>query len=427
MAERVEPRSFSPWAPRGEIAPQTEKLDAAYSVRSNGSAGCYGGWEISYPVPVGAYACVRVTARLHDLPKGLDSVHAALVWDNGLPGLNWEPLLPVSESAAGVLYECLTPVPAQAAELVVRLCMAWSGSGHIEWGEPEILPADAPPPRRWRLAAGGGPLPSGERTLKTNTEAYLSFCREAAEKNCDLLCLPEVMLTTGLPSSAETLPEQAISIPGPEIEPFQEFCRDSGVVLCFSAWEREEERVHNTALLIDEAGEIVGKYRKVHLASPLEGWWGVTPGEEFGVFDVGDARFGMNICMDSSVAESARVPAMLGAEIICMPIMGDHRAVAGWKGGPSDFDLDRWNTIQRVRAMDNQVYMVISRNTGIGTGIYAPTGDILAVSGGSRRVVYADVDLSDLPRTWTHASFPGVTRWVRRRPTYGPLMADGVL
>ena len=142
------------------------------------------------------------------------------------------------------------------------------------------------------------------------------------------------------------------------------------MALCFSVWEKADQLIYNCAVLIDKNGDIAGKYRKVHLAQPFEVWWGVTPGDEFPVFDLGWAKVAMNICMDSSAAESARTPARQGAEIICLPIMGDNRATTCFYGGPHDFEMERWNMIQRMRAMDNQVYMLVSRNSGVGTGVF---------------------------------------------------------
>ncbi|MBM4046246.1 MAG: carbon-nitrogen hydrolase family protein [Planctomycetes bacterium] len=415
-------KSCKHWAPREAIAPKARRDKDGFVVASNGSEGCYGGWELAYPLPKSPWVRVSVTARPQSLAYGLDSVHAALVWEgqHAAP-VYWEPLLPTGMKDGSVTYGARAQKPATAKGLLVRLLMAWSRSGEIRWSKPEVMEAGKPKPRRWRLGAAGGPLPAGERTIKTNTEAYLGMCRRAAAQNVDLLCLPEVMLVTGMPSNPETIPQQAIPVPGKEIEPFRDFARKNKVALCFSAWEKNAEMVHNTAILIDKRGELVGKYRKVHLASPLEVWWGVTPGHEFPVYELHGARVAMNICMDSSALESARVPARLGAEILCMPIMGDHRAVSKWDVGQLDFDLDRWVAIQRVRAMDNQLYMVISRNNGYGTGVFSPRGEVLALSGGAQ-LVHADVDLEDLPRTWTGATFRGVAWWERREPTYGPLM-----
>ena len=141
------------------------------------------------------------------------------------------------------------------------------------------------------------------------------------------------------------------------------------------------------AILIDKKGELAGTYRKVHLAQPGEVWWGVTPGHDLPVYDLHGAKVAMNICMDSSALESVRVPARKGAEIVCLPIMGDHRASTSWYGVPHDFDIERWTMIQRVRAMDNHVYMVVSRNVGYGTGVFSPRGETLAISGGHRAPV----------------------------------------
>ncbi|MBM4079644.1 MAG: carbon-nitrogen hydrolase family protein, partial [Planctomycetes bacterium] len=284
-------KSCKPWAPREAIAPKARRDKDGFVVASNGSEGCYGGWELAYPLPKSPFVRVSVKAAAKDLARGLDSVHAALVWEGQHTApVYWEPLLPTGTENGVVTLEARAQKPATAKGLLVRLLMAWSRSGEIRWSKPEVMEAGKPKPRRWRLGAAGGPLPPGERSIKTNTEAYLGMCRRAAAQNVDLLCLPEVMLVTGMPSNPETIPQQAIPVPGKEIEPFRDFARKNKMALCFSAWERNAEMVHNTAILIDKRGELVGKYRKVHLASPLEVWWGVTPGHEFPVYELHGAR-----------------------------------------------------------------------------------------------------------------------------------------
>ena len=79
--------------------------------------------------------------------------------------------------------------------------------------------------------------------------------------------------------------------------------------------------------------------------------------------------------------------------------------------------------IQRMRAMDNHVHMVVSRNSGYGTGIFSPRGETLAISGGAR-MVSAEVDLEDLPRTGHDSTFRGVCWYERREPAYGPLAGE---
>ncbi|NOZ20485.1 MAG: carbon-nitrogen hydrolase family protein [Planctomycetes bacterium] len=415
-----------PWAPRPQIAPETCRDGNDLVVASNGSAGCYGGWEVLHSAPKeGEWVRMRVKVRWCDLERGYDCVNVAITWlDEKENMAGWEPILPLKFDGRHVIYEGQTRVCERAKTLAARLLMACSATGQIRWSVPVIERIPAPKPRKLRLGAAGAPLPAGKKTIKKNTQFYLQLCREAAQQKIDLLCLPEIMLQWGMPTNNETLAGLAFKVPGKEIVPFQDFARQNKMALCFSVLEKNKELVHNTAILIDKQGELVGKYRKVHLAQPLEIWWGVTPGNDFPVYELGrdcaNAKVSMNICMDSSALESVRVPARKGAEIICLPIMGDHRASTRWYGGTHDFDIDRWQNIQRVRAMDSHVHMVISRNSGYGTGVFSPRGETLAISGG-KRVVFADVDLADLPRTGHDSTFKSVCWYERREPTYAPL------
>lgn len=419
--------SARPWSPRPAICPETTRKRPNFVVASNGSAGCYGGWELVYPAVAAAdWVRFSVKAQWQDLERGYDCVSVGVTWiDTQGNMVGWEPILPRRVEKGRVLYEGKARAPEGAARALVRLLMAWSASGSIQWGEPRLERTGAPKPRRLRLGAAAAPLPPGRRTLQKNTEFYLELCRQAANEKVDLLCLPELMLCEGMNVTNKTLVRMSFPVPGKEITPFRNFARKNNMALCFSVFEKNDELVHNTAVLINRKGELVGKYRKVHLAPPLEVGWGVTPGHDFPVFDLGRARVAMNICMDSSALESARIPARMGAEIICMPIMGDHRASTCLLDQPDDFDLDRWTMIQRMRAMDNHVHMVVSRNAGHGTGIFSPRGETLAISGGAP-VVWADVDLEDLPRMWAGATFKGVCWFERREPVYSSL-AGGTL
>ena len=427
MAKRPSLRlkSARPWSPRKAICPRTCRDGKEFVVASNGSEGCYGGWELQYPAgKAGEWRSFRVKVRWSDLERGYDCVNVALMWvDKEERMVGWEPILPAGLEDGHVVYEGEALVPERASILVARLLMACSSSGEIRWTAPEVRPAAAPKPRRLRLGAAGAPLPPEKRTRRNNTEFYLRLCRQAAEKQIDLLCLPEIMLSWGMPINNASLAKKAFVVPGKETAPFQELAKEHKMALCFSVLEKNREMVHNTAILIDKRGELVGRYRKVHLAQPSEIWWGVTPGNEFPVIDLDGAKVAMNICMDSSAVESARVPARKGAEIICLPIMGDHRASTCWHERQHDFDVERWSMIQRMRAMDNHVYMVVSRNSGYGTGIFSPKGEVLAMSGG-RAVEHADVDLADLPRQFQGSTFRGVCWYERREPTYGPLAGE---
>jgi N-carbamoylputrescine amidase len=421
--KRLQKQKPSAWAPREALRPKTEARGDDLLVAANGKPACFGGWQIVFEDLEGEnWLELTARARWQDVENPHDNVRAGVVFlaADGAT-VAWEPLLPGDREKEGLNFGCRAWAPKSAVRAVLTLLLAWSGRGIVWWSGVGAGYTSAPQRRPLRLGAAGAPLPH-RPSLQANTAYYLDLARRAADRGVELLCLPEVMLTWGIELPSERFPELAVEIPGPEVEPFQRLARERSMAICFSAWEKADEMVHNTGLLIDRDGEITGKYRKVHLAVPGEYLRGVTPGDGFPVFEAAGARVGMNICMDSSALESARGAARNGAEIICLPIMGDHRASYCMDGREEyEFDVDRWQMIQCMRAMDNHVYMVVSRNHGVGTGVFGPTGTTLAMSAGGSPIAWADVDLADRPRSRHGSSYYGDLWFERRASAYGTL------
>ena len=211
-------------------------------------------------------------------------------------------------------------------------------------------------------------------------------------------------------------------MPGPWLEPFREVARAYRMGICFSVLERagaHDELVYNTALLLDREGELIGTYRKVHLAL-VEARQGVAGGHEFPVYQFDGVTVGMGICMDSSAAETCRILAQRGAEIMLMPIMGDFRATR-WVHGASEFDTERWRLVQRAHAFDNHLYVVACRNANFGSAITAPWGEIIAYNDGDRDLIWADVELDRLRSHPLGASIQALLSSMRRPYVYGSL------
>lgn len=79
-------------------------------------------------------------------------------------------------------------------------------------------------------------------------------------------------------------------------------------------------RIYNTASVINPAGEVVTRYRKMFPSYPYEE--GVTGGSDFCVFDVPDVgRFGVSICNDMWLPETSRTLAVMGAEVVLHPTL----------------------------------------------------------------------------------------------------------
>ncbi len=135
-------------------------------------------------------------------------------------------------------------------------------------------------------------------------------------------------------------------MPGDVEDRYRSIARDLGIWLApGSMLERNGGAVHNTAPVIDPAGEVVGRYRKMYPWLPYER--SVTPGDDFLVFDVPEVgRFGVSICYDMWFPETVRTLVWLGAEVIIHPTL------------TNTIDRDSECAIARANATMNQCYFL---------------------------------------------------------------------
>jgi len=218
--------------------------------------------------------------------------------------------------------------------------------------------------------------------------------------------------------------ENAITVPGPATRPFEQIAREHHVHLMLGVYERAGDSRHNSTVLISPEGKVIGVYRKVHLATS-EGWSGLTPGNSFPVFSTDIGRIGSIICMDTMLPESSRMLALNGADIICLPIMGDLRADRLSPGSPL-FNEDRWKAIMRTRALDNQANLIIARNSGQGSCIIDRRGEIIAWNEGDQSIIEATLT-TDPVRYWDGGEVGATTFLLRRPHLYHTSTDDAVL
>ncbi|RMA58982.1 carbon-nitrogen hydrolase family protein [Ulvibacter antarcticus] len=157
-----------------------------------------------------------------------------------------------------------------------------------------------------------------------------------------------------------------------------------------SIFEKSEEKIYNTASVINPQGEIVTRYRKMFPFYPYEA--GVSAGEEYCVFDVPDvARFGVSICYDMWFPETIRTLAAKGAEVILHPTMT----------GTIDREIEL--SIVRAMASINQCYLfdVNGLDTG-GCGrsiVCGPDGRILHQSEGTEEIIPLELNIERAKRS----------------------------
>src|SRR5438105_12317282 len=163
---------------------------------------------------------------------------------------------------------------------------------------------------------------SPERDANLHTAA--TQIRAATAAGAQIVCLPELFLGPYFCQREDASQfDLAEPIPGPSSEQLANLARETGTVVIGSIFERRTAGVyHNTAVVFDADGSLLGIYRKMHIPDdPLyfEKYY-FTPGDlGWKVFATKFGRVGTLICWDQWYPEAARLTALRGAEIIVYP------------------------------------------------------------------------------------------------------------
>lgn len=200
-----------------------------------------------------------------------------------------------------------------------------------------------------------------------NLEKAVAGIHKAAEQGAQIICLQELFQSHYFCQKQDpTLFDLAEPIPGPATEKLAQAARQTGTVVIGSLFEaRAPGLYHNTAIVLDADGALLGLYRKMHIPDdPLyyEKYY-FTPGDlGFKVFATRFARIGVLVCWDQWFPEGARLTAMQGADILFYP------TAIGWH--PSERDRygnaqrDAWITIQRSHAIANGIFVAAVNRVG---------------------------------------------------------------
>ncbi len=201
----------------------------------------------------------------------------------------------------------------------------------------------------------------------TNLHRAIEFIRSAAAQGASIICLPELFLGPYFcqKEDAQTF-DLAEPIPGPTSEALAPLAEELGVVLIVSLFERRMSGVyHNTIAVLDTTGQLLGKYRKMHIPDdPLyyEKYY-FTPGDlGFQCFSTQPAQIGTLICWDQWYPEAARLTALRGAEVLIYP------TAIGWhpreKAEFGSAQYEAWQIAQRGHAIANGIYVAAVNRVG---------------------------------------------------------------
>ena len=191
--------------------------------------------------------------------------------------------------------------------------------------------------------------------------------REAAGQGAQIICLQELFRSQYFCREEDArLFDLAEPIPGHTTGTLSILARDLRVVIVGSVFERRAAGVyHNTAVVIDSDGSLLGLYRKMHIPDdPLffEKFY-FTPGDlGFRTFDTRYGRVAALVCWDQWYPEAARLAALGGADVLFYPTaIGWHPSEKAQYGAAQH---DAWRTIQRSHAIANGIYVAAVNRVG---------------------------------------------------------------
>jgi predicted amidohydrolase len=302
-----------------------------------------------------------------------------------------------------------------------------------------------------RLAAAQmGPTQLADSRART-LDRLVRLLEEAAAKGAKLVVFPELAFTTFFPRWLMERKELdqyfEPSLPGPGTQAVFDRARELkvGFYVGYAELTDEGERF-NSAVLVGPDGNVLGKYRKIHLPGTVE----PRPKERhqqlekryFAYGDLGfpafrgpqalqDAVLGMLICNDRRWPEGWRVLGLQGVELVCV---GYNSAAYDPNGGDSESaELRTFHSklVTQANAYMNATWAVASAKAGNedgagligGSCIVDPNGEIVAEARTLEdEIVIADCDL-DLCRQGKEKMF---NFEAHRRPQWYGAIVDQV-
>jgi N-carbamoyl-D-amino-acid hydrolase len=231
----------------------------------------------------------------------------------------------------------------------------------------------------------------------------LELLREAHARSAKFVVFPELALTTFFPRYWMTDQEQIDrfyerSMPNAATQPLFDEAKKYGIgfYLGYAELTPEGER-YNTAVLVDQSGKTVGRYRKVHLPGHadhkpkapfqhLEKLYFNVGNEGFKVWETMGTNMGMCICNDRRWPETFRVMSLQSAEVVVLgyntPSVNIHWAE------PPHLRMFHHLLLLQAHAHENALWVGAAAKCGAedgfhmiaGSAIVSPTGEIATQS-----------------------------------------------
>lgn len=205
--------------------------------------------------------------------------------------------------------------------------------------------------------------------VATNVSTAERLVRAAAAEGAQVVLIPELFEGHYFckDQRAEDL-SRALSLDGhPTVAHFARLAAELGVVLPISVYERANNALFNTVVMLDADGTPLGHYRKSHIPDGpgyTEKFY-FSPGDTgFRVWQTQHGVIGVGICWDQWFPEAARVMALQGADMLLYPT-----AIGSEPPNPTWDSSAHWQRVMQGHAGANLMPVVAANRYGTERGI----------------------------------------------------------
>jgi predicted amidohydrolase len=368
------------WSARPEIAPKTfidrvhgRGEPGSLAISGNSNAAAYGGWEyLAGGIKPGKWYRLVAHYRAEGIQTESLQVVSRLDWATASGKRAGQPdyAYRVTRDGEWRRVTLEAPAPESARAVKLQLFLQNAPAATVWWDEISLDEIPAPAARIVKVASVNL-KPQKTGSAAESVRRFVETINNSLKESADIIVLPEGITIVG---TSKSFAEIAESLPGPTTEKLGEVARSKNAYIVAGLYEREGQAIYNTSVLIDRAGKLAGKYRKVYLPrEEIEG--GLTPGNDYPVFQTDFGKIGMMICWDVQYADPARALARRGAELILMPIWGGNEALG------------------KARAIENRVF-IASSGYNYPTYVMDPDGEMLSVAREQGTIAMAKIDLN---------------------------------
>ncbi len=194
-----------------------------------------------------------------------------------------------------------------------------------------------------------GQIDCSTSEIGRNLEKIARISQDCSRQGVRLVVFPELVDTGYVMEDIEAKASPYES--GIPLGSLKEAARSNHLYIIAGITERESDKIFNSSVVVDPAGDLIANYRKIHLYTP-SGEDVFHSGDKLITVTIDDFTLGLMICYDLRFPEMARSLAIKGADVLIVPTAWPFPRV------------EHWQLLTRVRALENQCYLIGANRVG---------------------------------------------------------------